>query len=370
MTVADSEAPPIRPKITIPVARLELDAEHHEAVAAVLSSGQLASGPEVARFETEFSAAVGAAHGVATSNGTVAIELGLRAAGIGPGDEVIVPSFTFIASASAIVAAGATPVFADIEPDTFCLSARTVAPHLSDRTAAILAVHLFGLPAPMFELRKLCDERGLALFEDAAQAHGASIDEHRVGSLGDFATFSFYATKNLAAGEGGMITTNDPELAARARSLGNHGRTQGYFHDRVGTNARMSDLHAAIARVELRRLADGNRRRRLHAAWYDEQLPTSLIRPSCPAGSTHVYHQYTVRTDDRATVTAALDRASVGWAIVYPVPCHLQQAFAPSRMSLPESEKAAAEVLSIPVRPGLSSHELEHVAGALRGVLS
>jgi perosamine synthetase len=353
----------------IPLARPLLGVEEQAAVAGVLSSGQLAAGPEVAAFEAEFAEYVGVAHAVATSNGTTALWLGLWAAGIGPGDEVVVPSFTFAATAGAVRQVGATPVFADIDPHSFCLSAATVRPHLGSRTAAVIAVHLFGQPAPMDELGALCSSHGVALVEDAAQAHGALFDGRPVGGVGAFGAFSFYPTKNLTTGEGGMLTTGDAGLARAARMLRNHGMEERYRHVRPGTNARMTEMAGAIGRVQLRRLPGWNRQRRANAARLDELLAGAVVTPRVLLSTEHVFNQYTIRSPRREALLSGLRDAGIGWGIYYPLGCHRQPAFGEGQEPLPETDWACEQVVSLPVRPDLSDEELAAVAQAVwRGV--
>lgn len=354
----------------IPLARPLIGPEEQAAVARVLASGQLAAGPEVAAFEAEFADYVGVAHAVATSNGTTALWLGLWAAGIGPGDEVVVPSFTFAATAGAVRQVGATPVFADIDPHSFCLSAATVRPHLGPRTAAVIAVHLFGQPAPMDELGTLCSSHGVALVEDAAQAHGALFDGRPVGSLGAFGAFSFYPTKNMTTGEGGMLTTGDADLARATRMLRNHGMEDRYQHLRPGTNARMTETAGAIGRVQLRRLPGWNRQRRENAARLDELLAEAVVTPRALPSTEHVFNQYTIRSTRREALLSDLRDAGIGWGLYYPLGCHRQPAFGEGQEPLPETDRACEQVVSLPVRPDLTDVELAAVARAAgRGVL-
>ena len=284
-------------------------AEETDAARRVLESGALAQADEVAAFEQEFSDALVLDRPcVAVNSGTSGLHLGLLAAGIGPGDEVIVPSFTFAATANAVALTGARPVFADIEPDTFCLSPDATAAAITARTAAIMPVHLFGHPADLPRLSALAARHGLALFEDAAQAHGASMNGVPVGSVGRFAMFSFYATKNMTSGgEGGMVSCADRELERSLRLLRNQGMLQRYRNEVVGLNCRMSELHAALGRVQLTRLREWNDRRRHTAQRLTAGLPAA-ITPTVRPGAVHVYHQYTIRVPSRRD--AAGDRAA------------------------------------------------------------
>ena len=364
----------------IPIADPQLGEHEKERVAEIIDSGQLTDGPEVRAFEEEFADFCGASHGVATTNGTTALHTALEALGIGPGDRVVTPSFSFIASANAVRFAGAEPVFADIDPDTYNLDPATVeavvAEHVCD---AILAVHLFGLPADMPALQRIADAHDLHLIEDAAQAHGAAIDGERVGGFGDAACFSFYPTKNLTTGEGGMVLTDDERVAARAASFVNHGRPAARFGDdadgaydhlTVGHNFRMSSVLAAIGRVQLdHRLQESNERRRANAARLTEGLAEidGIETPIEPDGRRHVYHQYTIRTDDRDALREHLESEGVGTGIYYPTPIHDQPAYDGVTCDVPVTERAADEVLSLPVHPNLSASDLESIMAAVDG---
>ncbi|WP_158372224.1 DegT/DnrJ/EryC1/StrS family aminotransferase [Cellulosimicrobium cellulans] len=350
----------------IPAAKPIIGDEERAAVDAVLRSGQLAQGAEVAAFEEEFGAELleGRA-AVAVNSGTSGLHLGLLACGIGPGDEVIVPSFTFAATANAVALTGATPVFADIEADSYCLDPRDVRARVTDRTRGIMPVHLYGHAADVAGLRAVADEHGLSLFEDAAQAHGASRDGHLVGTFGDFAMFSLYPTKNMTSGEGGMVAAATPEIARTLRLLRNQGMERQYENEIVGFNARMTNLHAAIGRVQLRRLAGWTAQRQANAAFLDAHLE-GVVTPTVAEGSTHVYHQYTVRVPgDRDAFAAALrEEHAVGCGVYYPIPNHRLPSFG-LELDLPETERAAREVLSLPVHPSLSEGDLERVVTAV-----
>jgi len=337
------------------------------AVNRVLRSGQIAQGSEVAALETEFAAEMDAGHAVAVANGTLALLLALQAIDLEHGDEVIVPSFTFAATANAVVMAGGTPVFADIEGSSFCIDPESAAAMISERTRAIIAVHLYGHMAPMRPLADLANAHGIRLIEDAAQAHGARCEDLPVGALSDLATYSFYPTKNMTTGEGGMVTARDPELARAVALLRNHGMERRYHHDRVGMNARLTDIAAAIGRVQLTRLDGWNERRRQIAAIYDLHLAGVVDVPRAAPGVRHVYHQYTIRTERRDEVASVCETAGIGYGIYYPIPCHQQLAFAEYRTDppLPETERAAKEVLSIPIRPDLTDREVEQVVDAI-----
>lgn len=335
-----------------------------DAVRKVLAGGHVVQGPEVTAFEEEFASIVGRRTCIAVNSGTSALHLGLLAAGIGPGDEVVVPSFSFAASANAVVMAGATPVFADIEPATFGLDPAAARAAIGPRTVALMAVHLYGHPAPVEALRALADEHGLLLVEDAAQAHASEAAGVPIGAWGDVAAFSFYATKNLTTGEGGMVVTADAELARRTRLLRNQGMQRQYHNEIAGLNNRMTDIAAALGRVRLPALAAGNARRRAVAAAYDRGLAEVVTTPSVAPGVQHVYHQYTVRTREREAVDAAMRSRGVETRVYYPVPIHRLPAY-DLDLDLPETRRAAEEVLSLPIHPGLDDDDVDHVVSSL-----
>jgi dTDP-4-amino-4,6-dideoxygalactose transaminase len=352
----------------ISIAAPDLGDAEREGVLEVLESGQLADGEVVRRFEDEFATFCGTDHGVATTNGTTALHAAFAALGIGEGDAVVTTPFSFVASANAIRFAGAEPVFADIDPGTLALDADAVEDVLQTRNdvAAILVVHLYGTPADMDAFQRLADEYDVALVEDAAQAHGATYRGTRVGALGDVACFSFYPTKNMTSGEGGMITTNDRELARRAARFCDHGRTSGYEHAALGHNFRMTSLCAAIGRAQLERLSDFTVARRRNAALLTEQLDDAPVEtPEAPPGARPVYHQYTVRSDDRDVLRAHLSFEGVETGIYYPTPIHEQPAYDHVDASLPVAERAAARVLSLPVHPALTTDDVRTIAGAV-----
>ncbi len=353
----------------VPVARPIIGDAEIAAVSEVLRSGMLAQGREVAAFEEEFS---GHFHlqrpCVAVNSGTSALHIGLLAAGVGPGDEVIVPSFTFAATANAVALTGAIPVFADIEPDTFCLDPASVAAVITERTVAIMPVHLFGQPAAMADLTALADRHGLMVFEDAAQAHGAALDGQPVGASGTVAAYSFYPTKNMTSGEGGMIACADSGLERAARLLRNQGMLTQYRNEVIGLNNRMTDIHAAIGRVQLTRVDEWTRRRRENAAVYDAELRGVLV-PKVRDGAHHVYHQYTVLVpDNRDGVAQQLrERFGIGSGVFYPVPVHKLASFDVDA-DLPVTQSVAARCLSLPVHPGVGPVERERVVSAVNAL--
>jgi dTDP-4-amino-4,6-dideoxygalactose transaminase len=350
----------------IPAATPIIGDEERAAVDAVLVSGMLAQGSEVAEFEAEFAAElVDGRACVAVNSGTAGLHLGLLAAGIGPGDEVIVPSFTFAATGNSVALTGATPVFADIEPETFSLDPASVEAAITPRTAAIMPVHLYGHPARMTELEAIARANGIRIFEDAAQAHGAALDGRKVGTWGDFAMFSLYPTKNMTSGEGGMVAAPDAEVVRRLRLLRNQGMEKQYENELVGFNARMTNIHAAIGRVQLKKVGAWTATRRANAAFFDREL-RGVVTPPVAAGAEHVYHQYTIRVqDDRDGFAAALrEEYAIGSGVYYPIPNHRLPSF--NRVEeLPETERASREVLSLPVHPSLTPADLERIVFAV-----
>lgn len=356
----------------IPAAKPLIGDDERAAVDRVLRSGMIAQGPEVAAFEREFADHfVDGRETVAVNSGTSGLHLGLLACGIGPGDEVIVPSFTFAATGNSVALTGATPVFADIDPVTYTLDVASVEAAITPKTRAIMPVHLYGHPADMVALSALAERYGIALFEDAAQAHGAKIDGRPVGTFGSFTMFSLYPTKNMTSGEGGMVTAGSPEIARMLRLLRNQGMERQYENEIVGFNARMTDLHAAIGRVQLTKVDAWTRKRRENAAFLDAHL-TGVEVPVVAPGVHHVYHQYTIRVqDDRDGFVRAL-RAEhqVGSGVYYPIPNHRLPSltrFAPG-LDLPQTESAAREVVSLPVHPSLSDDDLGRIVAAVAAV--
>jgi dTDP-4-amino-4,6-dideoxygalactose transaminase len=357
--------------MSVPIADPEMGERDIERVREVMESGRIADGPEVRAFEDEFAALCEADHGVATSNGTTALHAAFEALGVGRGDKVVTTPFSFVASANAIRLAGAEPVFADIDHLTYNLDPVAVEEVVreEDDVAALLPVHLYGLPAEMDHLLDVADDHDLAVVEDAAQAHGAEFRGQRVGSLGDAACFSLYPTKNMTTGEGGVVTTDRDDVAEEAASFVNHGRPPegGYEHVRVGHNFRMTSVAAAIGRVQLERLSDYNAARRSNAAYLTDSLADAAVEtPTEPDDRTHVYHQYTIRTDDRDGLTDYLDDAGVGTGVYYPTPIHEQPAYDAVSHDAPVAERAADEALSLPVHPNVSEQDLRTIAAAIQ----
>ncbi len=356
----------------IPPARPIIGDEERAAVDRVLRSGMVAQGPEVAAFEAEFSEHfVAGRPTVAVNSGTAGLHLGLLASGVGAGDEVIVPSFTFAATGNSVALTGATPVFADIEPDAFTLDPASVEAAITERTRGIMPVHLYGHPALMRELGAIAEKHGIALYEDAAQAHGASLDGRQVGTFGAFGMFSLYPTKNMTSGEGGMISAADEAIARSARLLRNQGMERQYENEVIGFNARMTDIHAAIGRVQLTKVDAWTAARQANAAFLDANL-RGVVVPPVAEGAVHVYHQYTVRVpEDRDGFVRALrEEHQVGSGVYYPIPNHRLPSlarYAPG-LELPETERAARQVVSLPVHPSLSQDDLERIVTAVNAV--
>ena len=362
----------------IPAARPLIGAEERAAADAVLAGGMVVQGPQVAAFEEEFSArVVGGAHCVAVNSGTSAQHLAALASGAGADREaeVIVPSFTFAATANSVAITGARPVFADIDPVTFTLDPASVEAAVTERTIAIEVVHLYGLPANMPEILDIARRHGLAVWEDCAQAHAAAIDDEPVGAFGAWGSFSFYPTKNMTSLEGGMVSTADAELARRVRLLRNQGMERQYANEVVGLNNRMTDVAAAVGRVQLTRLAGWTAARRANAAALDAGLADApgVVTPHVPPGYTHVYHQYTIRLEgasaaERDEVARVLrEQWRIGTGVYYPIPNHRLPSLAPYApgVDLPGTERAARECLSLPVHPSLSEADLERIVRAV-----
>ncbi len=350
----------------IPPAKPLIGDEERAAVDRVMRSGMLAQGPEVATFEQEFSEHFGLGRAcVAVNSGTSGLHLGLLSSGVKAGDEVIVPSFTFAATANSVALTGATPVFADIDPATFCLDPESVRAAVTERTVGIMPVHLYGHPANMPALQEIADEHGLHLVEDAAQAHGASLDGQPVGSFGSFAMFSLYPTKNMTSGEGGMVSVATPELERLMRMYRNQGMERQYENEIVGFNNRMTDIHAAIGRVQLTKVNAWTKQRQENAAFLDAHLE-NVATPPVADGATHVYHQYTIRVpEDRDGLSKALrEEFSIGSGMFYPVPNHRLAPFR-APVELPATEAAARECLSLPIHPSVGPDELERIVAAV-----
>ncbi|MGE5279817.1 MAG: DegT/DnrJ/EryC1/StrS family aminotransferase [Deltaproteobacteria bacterium] len=362
---------------------LDLGAAHREIKAGVrrrlqrlFRDNDYILGRDVRDFESAFSRFTGARFTVGVNSGTDALFLALRAFGIGPGDEVIVPVYTYIASAYAVTYTGATPVFVDIDPETYNIDADKLRGAVTRRTRAVMPVHLYGQCADMPAIRRLAKERRLVVLEDAAQAHGACLKGRRAGTWGDAAAFSFYPTKNLGGvGDGGAVTTSDRSLAARVLKMRDYGRIARYEHDEIGYNSRLDTLQAVFLTEKLGRLDRWNAARRRVAALYRRLLEgtADVVLPREMPGATHVYHIFAVRVPRRDLVLEGLKRAGIGAAVHYPVPLHLQKVYRSlghKRGAFPEAEKAASQILCLPIHPHMTPAQVHCVVRALKKLLA
>lgn len=362
--------------VNIPIARPAIGQEEISAVTAVLESGMLASGDKVAELETKFADYCGATYGVAINNGTAALHAALLAADIGHGDEVIVPSFSFIATASAVLMCGAKPIFCDVNDQTYTINTVQLEERVTPRTRAVIGVHLYGQPFDVQGVQKVCELHNLKLIEDAAQAHGALYNGSKVGSFGHFGCFSFYATKNMITGEGGMVTTSEKAYAERLRLLISHGQSEKYVHTRLGYNYRMTDMAAALGIVQLKKLEKFNLRRRKNADFYNANLSVKgLITPFVAPGMHHVYHQYVIRLTDefpmkRDAFIDYLTSKGIGSAVHYPIPIHRQPMFGLTNYPdpCPVSTQLSSSVLSLPVHPLLDQKEIAFICDTINRV--
>jgi len=346
----------------IPISKPYIGEEEKQLVMEVLNSGMLAQGQKVAALEKRFAEICNVKHAIATSSGTTALHMALLAHGIGPGDEVITTPFTFIASASSILFTGATPVFVDVDEETFNIDPDLIEAAITPKTKAILPVYLYGYVCDMDAIQAIALKHNLVIIEDACQSVGATYKQQVAGSFGT-GTFSLYATKNVMSGEGGMITTSDDDFAEKCKLLRSHGMKVRYYHDMLGYNFRMTDLHAAIGLAQMDRLEAFTKKRRENAQFLTENIK-SVITPKVKDGYEHVWHQYTIRVDgdrDRDAAVKQLSDAGVGNGIFYPVPVHQQSYIVEmlGQRSLPVAEKLAKEVISIPVHPQLTQSDLE-----------
>lgn len=344
----------------ISIAKPQINWREQLAVIRVLKSGSLAQGPEVKLFEEEFSKIVGDRECVAVNSGTSALHMSLLALGIGSGDEVILPSFTFAATANVVALVGAKPVFVDIDPKTFCINTDLIQPAITKKTKAIIVVHLYGLAADMTKILEIAKINSLLVVEDAAQAHLASIDNKNVGTFGDAAAFSFYPTKNMTSGEGGMVVLKNSKDARICRLLRNQGMESKYQNEVIGFNLRMTDIHAAIGRCQLRKLSEATEKRIKNAQYLSQKLNSEFI-PYVPTGFKHVFHQYTVRIkDSRNAFSVALQNLGIGNSVYYPTQVHKLPSFNLD-LILYETELATKEVLSLPVHPSLTKRQLTRI---------
>ena len=352
----------------IPIAKPDIGYEEQKAVADVLSSGMIAEGKRVAEFETAFAEYAGVENCIAMNSGTAALHAAMLAHGIGKGDEVITTSFSFIATANSIMYTGARPVFVDIEPDTFNIDTDLIEDSITKNTKALMPVHLYGHPAEMRRIMEIAEEHDLVVIEDACQAHGANYHGKKVGSFGTGA-FSFYPTKNMTTGEGGMITTNDEEVARKARMIRAHGSQQRYLHEMMGYNLRMTDIAAAIGLVQLSKVDGYNSARRNNASMLSEGLKgiSGVTVPTIRDGCEHMFHQYTLRVENRDDLVKKLTQTGIGTGIYYPTPIHKQPVYIEAGYTdtLIECEKAAKEAVSLPVHPGVSKDDVKQIITAV-----
>ncbi|MEX2684505.1 MAG: DegT/DnrJ/EryC1/StrS family aminotransferase [Candidatus Sigynarchaeota archaeon] len=355
----------------VPIVQLALDDQTIKEAADVLKSGMWADGKNVKALEEDFARYIGVKHARAVNNGTAALICALFGAGIKPGDEVLVPSFTFIATANTILECGAKPVFVEVERATFNMDPADAKKKITKRTRAIMPVHLYGLPADMDSFKEIATKHDLKIIEDACQAHGAIYKGQKVGAIGDVAAFSFYPTKNMVCGgEGGIVTTNDDAIINRVKLYANHGQAQKYVHASIGFNFRMQEINGVVARASLRALDANNKKRRENAAMYNATLADipHIETPTIPAGYEHVYHQYTLKVKNRDKLAEHLLKNDIGYGIHYAIPIHEQQSIkdAGFDIKLPVTETLAKEVISLPIHPLLSKEQLEFVAKTIK----
>ncbi|MBQ2831004.1 DegT/DnrJ/EryC1/StrS aminotransferase family protein [Methanobrevibacter sp.] len=358
--------------IKVPIAKPIIGEEEIENVVEVLKSGMIAQGPKVEEFEENFAEWVGAEYGIAVNSGTAALHVALLSCDIGQGDEVITSPFTFIASGNSILYTGARPVFADIDLKTYTIDPNSIEDLITENTKAILPVQLYGQSADMDKINEIAEKYGLAVIEDAAQAHGATCKGKPVGSMGDMACFSFYPTKNMTTSEGGIITTNDEDLADNAKMFRAHGASIRYHHSEIGYNFRMTDISAAIGLAQLDKIDEFNDKRIANAAYLNEGLKDvdGVITPYCAEGSKHVYHQYTIRVEkgDRDDWVDIINECGVGTGIHYPIPLYNQPVYRKLGIEgdCPKAELAADNVISLPVHPSLTKEDLDLVIEAVK----
>jgi dTDP-4-amino-4,6-dideoxygalactose transaminase len=352
----------------ISIAKPLLGDEEKTAVLHVLDSGLLASGPRTEEFEKRYAQYVGTKYAISTTSGTTALHLGLLALGVTHGDEVILPSFSFIASANAPLFCDAIPVFCDVDPKTFNIDPEKIEKCITKKTKAIMPVHLYGQAADMRPIQEIAEKHGVFVIGDACQAHGASYDGKMIGSFGDLECFSFYPTKNMTTGEGGMVTTNNGDVAELIASLRNHGREKtkwGYEHGRLGYNYRMTDIGAAIGIEQLKKLPKNIEIRQKNAHYFDTYLNNVEIPYVLPAAQ-HAYHQYTIKSENRDTLIQSLKKNDIGYGIYYPQPLHTYKHLKKyAHKDLKTSELLANQVISLPVHPALESEDLKRIVSAV-----
>jgi perosamine synthetase len=360
----------------IPIAKPLIGREEIKGVVSALKSGSIAQGPKVKEFEVAFAGYIGVKHAIAVNSGTAALHVALLAHGISPGDEVIVPSFTFIATANSVLYCNAKPVFADVRDDSFNIDVEDVKRKITSKTKAIIPVHLYGQPADMKELMALAAGRGIAVVEDACQAHGSAYGGRKAGGFGT-GCFSFYPTKNMATGEGGMITTDEDGIAELCGVIRSHGSRKRYYHDMLGFNYRMTDINAAIGLAQLSKLEGFNKKRVANADYLSKRLGKikGVVPPKVLEGRTHVFHQYTVKITgefgkSRDDVVAKLNEKGVGTGIYYPLPVHQQELYRRLGydVTLPVTERVCREVISLPVHPAVKKSDLAAIVQAFKEI--
>ena len=345
----------------IPISKPALDDTEVEAIKSVLDSGMLAQGKLVERFEESFAGYIGTKFAIATNSGTSALHTALASLGVKEGDEIITTTFSFIATASCILMQNAKPVFVDINQKTYNIEPHRIEQKITERTKAIIPVHLYGQPCDMGKIMEIAENHNVFVIEDAAQAHGAEYNGKKAGGFGDVGIFSFYPSKNMTTGEGGMITTNNEEIAEKARMIRNHGQTERYMHEIIGYNYRMTNIAAAIGIAQLKKLDGLNERRIRNAEYYNNKLE-AVEMPFVAEGVKHVFHQYTIRVKNRERFLKHLEKNEVGYGIYYPIPIHKQPLFKEyNKIKLEIAEKASEEVVSIPVHPALSDEERKYI---------
>ncbi|MFA4830224.1 MAG: DegT/DnrJ/EryC1/StrS family aminotransferase [Thermodesulfovibrionales bacterium] len=349
----------------------EIKKEVFEMLTEILESSHYILGPKVSELEKKISDYHGVAAAIGVASGTDALHLSLDALGVGEGDEVITTPFTFFATAEAVIYTGATPVFVDAEPDTLNIDVSLIEKKITKKTKAIIPVHIFGHPADMAEIKKLAKKHNLKVIEDCAQAFGAAINNKRVGSFGDAGCFSFYPSKNLGAyGDGGMITLNDSVIANTIKKLRNHGSGGAYKHESVGFNSRLDEIQAGILLIKLKRIDEYNSKRRQNAALYNKFLSDKVKCPKEKNGCYHVYHQYTIMSPERDKIQNKLKDNGISSVVYYPIPLHRQEALSfleYKEGDFPVAEKAAREVLSLPMYPGLEEKTIKEIAEIING---
>ena len=362
------------PMVNLKAQYAEIQDEIVGGFAETLEHCSFILGPNVQAFEKEAAAYLGVKHAIGCASGTDALHLALLALGIGPGDEVITSAFTFIATAEAIKYVGATPVFVDIEPSTFNITPEAVQQAITDKTKAVMPVHLFGQPVDLLAIKALCDKHDLLLIEDCAQSFGATVDNQQTGSFGDAAGFSFFPSKNLGCfGDGGLVTTQSDDVAAKIKQFRNHGSDVRYYHDVIGYNSRLDELQAVVLRAKLKRIDQYNAARRHAAHLYSRLLADlPLTTPYEDGIGRHVYHQYTLLCDRRDEVMAALQAQQISSAVYYPVPLHQQNVFKDecAGVSLPVTESVASRCFSLPICSNLADETVEKIASVIRQTLT